>query len=70
MKAAGIILIIGGIAATLAFGLKALENSESFQILGMEVAVSTANWLPVFVSIAIIVVGIILTQVGKKKKFQ
>lgn len=70
MRAAGIILIAGGIAATIAFGMRALQNSDSFQVFGMEVAGTTANWLPVLVSVAIIVVGIIFTQAGKRRKFQ
>ncbi|MGC9342672.1 MAG: hypothetical protein ACP5E3_08235 [Bacteroidales bacterium] len=70
MRAAGIILIAGGIAATIAFVMRALQNSDSFQVFGMEVGVSTANWLPVFVSLAIIIVGIIFTRAGRKKKFQ
>lgn len=70
MRAFGIILIVGGIAATIAFGVRAIENSESFKIFDMDIAISTANWTPVLVSLAFIVIGIIFTQIGKQKKFQ
>ena len=66
MRAAGIILLILGLAGTIGFGIRAMQNSESFQIFGMEVAVSTANWLPVIVSSAVLIVGIILMASGKK----
>ena len=46
MKVAGIILLIIGIIGTLLFGIQALSNSESFSFLGLDFAVSSANWMP------------------------
>lgn len=66
MKIAGIILLVLGIIGTLVFGLEALKNSESFSFLGVEVAVSSANWTPTIVSVLILVIGIILTTTRKK----
>jgi hypothetical protein len=51
MKTAGIILLILGIIGTLVFGIQALGDSESFSILGIDVAVSSANWTPVIISV-------------------
>jgi hypothetical protein len=70
MRAFGIILIVGGLAATIAFGIRAMENSESFEIFNLDIAISTANWMPVLVSLAFIIIGIIFTRVGKWKKFK
>lgn len=70
MRAAGIILLICGIAATLAFGMRALTNTEGTQVLGMEVTSGTANWAPVFMGVVLIVAGIIFINVGRKKKLQ
>lgn len=66
MKIAGIILLILGIIGVVVFGIQAMNESESFSVLGAEVAVSTANWTPVIVSAVVLVIGIILMAVRKK----
>jgi NO-binding membrane sensor protein with MHYT domain len=66
MRIAGIIILILGIAGLVFFGIEAMNESESFSVLGAEVAVSTANWTPVIVSAVVMVVGIILLAVRKK----
>lgn len=66
MKIAGIILLILGIIGVVVFGIQAMNESESFNVLGAEVAVSTANWTPVIVSAVVLIVGIILMAVRKK----
>lgn len=62
MKLLGTILLIIGILGTLVFGIQAFEDSESFNLLGVDVAVSSANWTPVIISVIILVVGIILRR--------
>lgn len=66
MKVAGIILLILGIIGLLIFGVQALNNSESFNFLGMDIAVSSANWTPVIISAIVAIVGLILTLTGRK----
>jgi hypothetical protein len=66
MRIAGIILLILGIIGVVVFGIQAMNESESFSVLGAEVAVSTANWTPVIVSGVVLIVGIILMAVRKK----
>ncbi|TVP43827.1 MAG: hypothetical protein EA341_17445 [Mongoliibacter sp.] len=61
MKIVGIILSILGGLGLIIFGLQAMEDSESFSLLGMDIAVSTANWTPVIVSGVILVVGLIMS---------
>lgn len=59
-KTIGIVLsILGGIGC-LIFGIQAAQNSESFSILGLDIAISSANWTPVIISGVILLVGIIL----------
>jgi hypothetical protein len=70
MRAFGIILIAGGLGATIAFIMRAIENSETFKLFDMQISTSIANWLPVLVSLAFIIIGIIFTRVGKWKKFK
>jgi len=66
MKIAGIILLILGIIGVVIFGIQAMNDSESFSLLGAEIAVSTANWTPVIVSAVVLIVGIILMAARKK----
>lgn len=66
MKTSGIILLIIGIIGTVIFGIQALNNSEHFNFLGINVAVSSANWTPVIISAIILIIGIIL-MIGSKK---
>lgn len=62
MKAIGIILAILGVIGTVIFGYQAIQDSESFKLLGMDIAVSTANWTPVIISVAMLVIGIIMSR--------
>ncbi len=66
MKTAGIILLVLGIIGTIVFGIQAINQSESFSLLGVDVAVSSANWTPVIICAAVLVVGIILARSGKR----
>jgi hypothetical protein len=65
MRTIGIILsIIGGLGLII-FGIQAMQDSESFSILGLDIAVSTANWTPVIVSGVVLVIGLVM--VARKK---
>jgi hypothetical protein len=66
MKTAGIILLTLGAIGTLVFGIQAMQDSKSFSLLGVDVAVSTANWTPVIISVILLVVGLIFTFRGRK----
>jgi len=66
MKKVGYALLIIGLIGLIYFGYDALQASESFNVLGAEVAVSKANWTPVIFSGIVAVLGIILALVGKK----
>lgn len=61
MKTLGIILLLLGAVGTIVFGLQAMQDSESFSFMGMDIAVSTANWTPVIISAVILLVGVVLT---------
>ena len=67
MKALGIILTIIGLIGVIFFGMQAANNSESFSLLGMDVAVSSANWTPVIVSGVVTIIGILILAVRKGK---
>jgi hypothetical protein len=67
MKKIGIVLIIIGLIGLVFFGYQAMQDSESFSFLGMDVAVSSADWTPVIISGVVAIVGIILALVDKKR---
>ncbi len=66
MKAAGIILLVIGLIGTIVFGYQAIQDSESFNLFGVDVAVSKADWTPLIISSAILMVGLIITFLKKK----
>ena len=66
MKIAGIILTAIGIIGLIIFGIQAINDSESFSILGMDIAVSTANWTPVIISGVLTLIGVVVLATAKK----
>lgn len=66
MKIVGIILLILGIVGLVVFGIQAMNDSETFSLLGLDIAVSKANWTPVIVSAVVAVIGGIITGSAKK----
>jgi hypothetical protein len=68
MKKIGIAILIIGLIGLIYFGYEAMQASETYEVLGTDVAVSSANWNPVIYSGIVTVVGIILAIIGKGKK--
>jgi hypothetical protein len=56
----GSILSIAGIIGIIFFGYQYLQDSESFSILGADVAVSTGDYVPILISVIVLVVGLFL----------
>lgn len=67
MRKVGFGLLVVGLIGVLYFGYEAMQSSESFDVLGVDVAVSEGNWTPVIFSGIVLVVGVILAIVGKKR---
>ncbi|MFP4048116.1 MAG: hypothetical protein ACLFT4_10220 [Bacteroidales bacterium] len=67
MRIVGIVLLVLGLVGLIIFGIQAINDSESFSVLGAEIAVSKANWTPVIFSGVVAVIGIFLTVSSKKK---
>jgi hypothetical protein len=66
MRTVGIVLLIIGVVGTLVFGIQAFQDTETFSFLGINIGVSGANWSPVIISGAILVVGAVLMGLSKK----
>lgn len=66
MRTIGIILAIIGAIGAIVFGIQAMQDSESVSLLGMDIAVSSANWTPVIVSAILLVIGLVMAAAGRK----
>jgi hypothetical protein len=66
MRTAGIVLLVIGFVGTLVFGIQAMQDTETFSFLGLDIGVSSANWTPVIISAVILVAGIVLMSMNKK----
>ena len=66
MKTAGIILLIIGIAGTVIFGIQAIQQTETFSILGIDIGISDANWTPVIISAIILVIGVVMMGTARR----
>jgi len=56
----GGILSVAGIIGIIFFGYQYMQDSESFSLLGADVAVSTGDWVPILISAIVLVVGLVL----------
>jgi len=66
MKILGTILVIIGILGCIILGIQAIGDSESFSLLGIDIAVSTANWTPLIVSAVVAIVGVFVMRAQGK----
>lgn len=66
MKIVGTIILVIGIIGTVMFGIQAIQDSESFSFLGLDIGVSSADWTPLIVSVIVLLVGALLYSKGKK----
>jgi len=53
--------LIVGIIGVVYFGYEALQATEHYEMLGVEVTVTGANWTPVIVSGAVALIGLVMT---------
>lgn len=61
----GGILSIGGLIGIIYFGYKYLDDSESFEFLGADVAISNGNYVPILISLLVLAVGVIVYRSKK-----
>ena len=62
----GIVLFIVGLVGAFITGLDAYNNTESVKIFGKQITLSQADWTPVIISGAVMLVGIVLLMSGSK----
>jgi len=54
----GAILSIGGLIGAIFFGYQYLDDSESFKLFGADIVVSTGDYVPILISLLILIVGL------------
>lgn len=67
MRIAGIVLVILGAIASIGFGIQVANQSETTSFLGVDIAVSHANWTPLIISLVVLVVGLIMVALSRRK---
>lgn len=61
-QSVGRVLTVLGLIGTIYFGIEAIQNSESFSFLGLDVSVSSANWTPLIISVIVLALGLIVSR--------
>lgn len=56
----GGILSVTGLIGVIYFGYQYMEDSESFEVLGADVAVSTGDYVPILISLIVLIVGVVI----------
>ncbi len=56
----GGILSVAGLIGVIYFGIQYMNDSESFSVLGADVAVSSGDWVPILISLIVLIVGVFI----------
>ena len=56
----GGILSIAGLIGIIFFGYQYMADTESFSLFGADIAVSTGDWIPILISVIVLVVGLFI----------
>ncbi|CAN5433755.1 hypothetical protein BH23BAC1_BH23BAC1_10480 [soil metagenome] len=66
-KTLGAILIVGGIISLIITTINFIQESESFNFLGLQITVSEGSFMPMIISGVVLVAGLILLASAKGK---
>lgn len=61
-KTLGYILTVGGLVGVIFFTYEYMQDSESFSVLGADVAVSNGDWIPIVISGLVMLVGVVMSR--------
>ena len=62
-KVIGGIMALAGLAGTIYYTIQYMDDSESFEVLGADVAVSTGDYVPIIISVAVLIIGLLITRI-------
>ena len=66
MKTTGMILLILGLIGVVIIGIQAINDSESFHLFGLDIAVSKANWTPLIMSGVVALIGLVAMATARR----
>ena len=61
-KTIGGILAGGGLLGVIYYGYQYYTNSDTFEALGADIAISTGDYVPIIVAAAVMVIGVIVAR--------
>lgn len=67
MKTLGRITTTAGFVASVIFVIQAYNDSKSFSVFGADVAVSSADWTPLIISLAVFAIGLFVLFTSSKR---
>ncbi len=65
MRILGYIISLGGLIALIYTGITYINNSESFGIFGLDVAVSKGDPVPMIISLVVLIIGLLIARISK-----
>ncbi|WP_421773450.1 hypothetical protein [Gracilimonas sp.] len=65
-KTIGGMLTAGGLIGIIYFGYQYMQDSESFEAFGADVAISTGDYTPIIISAVVMVAGIVISKLNLK----
>lgn len=63
----GAILLTAGLISTIITGISAIQDTETFSFLGMDIVIAQGDYSPVIISAIVLVLGVILLASSKGK---
>ena len=66
MKAVGIVTSIIGLLALVYTGINYINNSETFGLFGLDIAVSKGDPVPLIISAVVLVAGLLITRASRE----
>lgn len=54
-----------GLTAFIYTGITYINNSESFGILGMDIAVTKGDPVPMVISLVVVIIGLLIARIAK-----
>ena len=65
-KTIGGMLTAGGLIGIIYYGYQYMQDSESFEAFGADVAISTGDYTPIIISAVVMVAGIVISKLNLK----
>lgn len=58
----GAVISFAGFVGIIYYGYQYIQDSETFEVLGSDVAVSSGDYVPILVSVIVLLVGLFLMK--------